>query len=155
MPFWEVVAARVAAIVGCDMAVAQGGSGLERGGCGVCRGGMDRAGSMCCHFQGAGDCFEARDGVVVAIVDNVDGGIDVVLPFWSVTCFHPASSCLWWRFSVLWWWPSSCSSPCCSLFTIPSLSLLPVIVVMMQARHYIPKQQLLSFGPTFHPVSLF
>jgi hypothetical protein len=36
-----VVAAGVAAVVACDVAVAQGGSGLEKEGCGVCRGGMD------------------------------------------------------------------------------------------------------------------
>jgi uncharacterized membrane protein YgcG len=32
---------------------------------------------------------------------------------------------------------------------------VPVIVVVVQARCHIPKQQLPSFGPVFHPVSLF
>jgi hypothetical protein len=97
---------------------------LKGGGCGVCRGGMDQAGSMCHRFRGAGDCFEARDRVVVAVVDNVDGSVDVVSLFWSVTRSHPMSSCSWRWFSVLWWWPLLCSSPCCLLFAILSLSLL-------------------------------
>ena len=72
-----VVAAGVAAIVGGDVAVATGGSGLKRRGCGVCRGVVDQPGSQCHCLAGAGGGFGAGDEVIVVvinIVDSIDGG---------------------------------------------------------------------------------
>jgi hypothetical protein len=72
-----VVAAEVAAVVGGDVAVAVGDSGHERSGWGLCWGAVGLPGRECRRLRGAGGCFEARDEVVVAVVDvvdNVDGG---------------------------------------------------------------------------------
>jgi hypothetical protein len=75
----EVVAARVAAVVGSDVAAEQRASGLERGGCGVCRGGVDRPGGVCHRFRGVWGWFEAGKEVVavvdvVGVIDVADGG---------------------------------------------------------------------------------
>jgi hypothetical protein len=72
-----VVATGVAAIVGSDVAAAQGCSGRNGRGWGLGRGDMYRFGSECRCSRGADGCLEAGNGVVVAIVDDVvdgDGG---------------------------------------------------------------------------------
>ena len=72
----------VIAVVDSDMAAERWGSGLERGGCGVCRCGINRHGSVCRRFRAAGASFEAGGKVVIVVVNNVgcaDGGCaDVV-----------------------------------------------------------------------------
>ena len=67
----EVVATGVAAVVGSDMAVAQGGTGCDTRDWGVCWSAEGWLGSECRHLQGAGGCFEARDEVVGAVVNSV------------------------------------------------------------------------------------
>jgi hypothetical protein len=68
----EVVVAGVAAVIDSDMAVAQGRSGREKRGWGVCWGAIGRLGSVCRRFRDAGGSFEAGEKVVVAVVDSVD-----------------------------------------------------------------------------------
>jgi hypothetical protein len=67
-----VSAAGVAAIVGCDIAMAVGGSECEMRGLGVRWSALGRPGRECCRLRGAGDSFEAGEKLVVAVVDNVD-----------------------------------------------------------------------------------
>jgi hypothetical protein len=76
----EAVVAGVVAVGGCDVALAVGCSGLERGGCGGCRSGLDRPGSVCRRFPDVRGSSEAGDRVVVVVddsVDAVDGVVDV------------------------------------------------------------------------------
>jgi hypothetical protein len=78
-------ASGVVAVVDGDVAVAVGGPGSETSGHRVCRGAVGRLGRVCHRFRGAGSRFEAVDGVLVVVddevvvVDGADGGCaDVV-----------------------------------------------------------------------------
>ena len=74
--FWPF-AAGVAAVVGSDVAVVTGGSGCGTGGWGLCWSVVGQPGSQCHCSRGAGACFEAGEGAVVAVVDSddsADGG---------------------------------------------------------------------------------
>jgi len=66
-----MVAAEMAAVVGSDVAVAMGGSGCRARGWGLCRGGLDRLGSVCRRFLGVCSWVAAEGAVLVAIVGVV------------------------------------------------------------------------------------
>ena len=73
----EVVAIRVAFDVVSDVTVERRGLGLERRGCGSCRGSVSRLGRVCRRVRDAGGSFSAGGRVVVAVDDDVgvvDGG---------------------------------------------------------------------------------
>jgi hypothetical protein len=73
----RVVAVAVVAIVDCDMAAEQWGSGLEMWGWGRGWGVVGRFGRVCRRFRGAGGSFEAGEAVLVVVVGgvvDVDGG---------------------------------------------------------------------------------
>lgn len=66
----EAVTASVVAIVGSEVAAEWRGSGLKRGGWGMCWGTVDWLSNMCCCFQGVWGWFEAVDVMVVVVVND-------------------------------------------------------------------------------------
>jgi hypothetical protein len=75
----ELVAG-VAAVVGCDMAVAMAGSGHETRGCRACRGAVGRFGIVCRRFSAvACGLGRGRAGDSTVIDKCVDGDVAVIL----------------------------------------------------------------------------
>lgn len=67
-----VAEAGAVAVVNCDIAVARGGSRCVTRCCGCCESAVGQPGSRCHHFGAVAHCFEARNEVVMTIVDDVD-----------------------------------------------------------------------------------